>query len=46
MNIAKNIYGADIGSLKGKTTRNRPIPVNNDLVEVPLEIIEQNYELI
>ena len=46
MNFSEKIYGANIGALKGKTTRNRPTPVKNDLAEVPPELIEQHRELI
>jgi hypothetical protein len=37
--IAENIFGADIGSIKGKTTRRKPAPVVNDYVEIPNELI-------
>ena len=46
INIAEKIFGADIGALKGKTTRRRPTPVKDDLVEVPPELIEQHHDLI
>ena len=46
MNIVKCFYDAYIGALKEKTTRNIPTPVKNDLVEVPLKLIEQHCELI
>ena len=46
VNFSEKIYGANIGALKGKTTRNRPTPVKNDLAEVPPELIEQHRELI
>ena len=46
VNIAKKIYGLDIGALKGKTTRNKPTPVKNYLFEVLPKLIEQSRELI
>ena len=46
VNIAKKIYGPDIGALKGKTTRNKPTPVKNYLLEVSSKIIEQHCELM
>ena len=35
INIAKNIFGKDVSTLKGKTTRRKPNIVVNDYVEVP-----------
>ena len=44
-NLAEKIYGPDVGTLKGKSTRQRPNPVINDLVEIPPEILEPHHEL-
>ena len=38
INIAENIFGKDISTLKGKTTRTKPIPVVKDLIAIPTEI--------
>ena len=35
LNFAINIYGPDIGTIKGKTTRKKPLLVVNNLVELP-----------
>ena len=35
INIAEKVYGPDIGSLKGKTTRIKPKPVVRDYIEIP-----------
>ena len=43
--IAEQIYGMDIGTLKGKTTRHKPVPVTTDLIEVPPEIKEQHADI-
>jgi len=45
VNLAEKIFGADIGALKGKTTRRRPTPVKTDLVEIPPELIKQHHDL-
>ena len=37
--IAEKIFGPDIGTLKGKTTRRAPAPVVDDYIEIPDELI-------
>ena len=39
INIAKKIYGKDIGSLKGKLKRQKPIPVISEIIEIPKELM-------
>ena len=36
--MVEKIYGPDIGTLKGKTTRRSPGPVRKDYIEIPPEI--------
>ena len=38
--IAKNIYGPNIHSLKGKTLRRQPTPVVKDYITVPPEVLK------
>jgi hypothetical protein len=45
VNIAEKIFGGDIGTLKGKSTRCRPTPIRDDLVEIPPEVLEQHQDL-
>jgi hypothetical protein len=39
IDIAETIFGPDIGVLKGKTTRQRPIHVVADYVDIPEELL-------
>jgi hypothetical protein len=45
VNIAEKMFGGDIGALKDKSTRSRPTPVKDDLVEIPPELLEQHQDL-
>jgi hypothetical protein len=45
VNIAEKIFGGDIGTLKGKSTRRRPTPLKEDLVEIPPELLDQHQDL-
>ena len=44
--IAENISGPDIGSLKGKTARHAPTPLDPSLVDIPPHIMNHYREVV
>jgi hypothetical protein len=45
VNIAEKIFGVDMSSLKGKSTRRKSTLVREDTVEIPEELIANNREI-
>jgi hypothetical protein len=47
IDLAEKIYGKDVASIKGKTTRQKPTPVIQNMVEIPPELkdAQQNVDL-
>jgi hypothetical protein len=45
VNIAEKIFGADMSSLKGKSTRRKSTPVRDDTVKIPEELIANNRKI-
>jgi hypothetical protein len=44
-NISEKIFGPDMSSLKGKSTRRKPKPVRSNLIEIPKEIITKRHDI-
>jgi hypothetical protein len=45
VNISEKIFGPDMSSLKGKSTKNKPKLVRSYLIEIPKEIITKHHDI-
>jgi hypothetical protein len=45
VNISEKIFGPDMSSLKGKSTRRKPKPVRSNLIEITKEIITKHHDI-
>jgi hypothetical protein len=45
VNIAKKIFGLDISSFKGNTSHRRPVPVIEDYIKIPRELIAAQHSI-
>jgi hypothetical protein len=45
VNIAEKIFGADMSSLKGKSTHRKSTPVREDIVKIQEKLIANNHEI-
>ena len=39
VNLAKEAFDHDVGSIKGKTARTKLTPITNNLIEIPSELL-------
>ena len=46
INLTERIFSLDVGSKKGETTRTKPKPVVNNIIEIPKEILRINYNIV
>ncbi len=45
VDIAQKIFGPNIATLKGKTTRCTPVPIIEDRIKIPRELITTQYAI-
>jgi hypothetical protein len=45
VNISEKIFGPDMSSLKGKSTRGEPKPVRSDFIEIPKKRITKHHDI-
>jgi hypothetical protein len=46
VNLAVKAFGLDVGGIKVKTTRRRPTPVSNNIIEIPDELSEVQRDVV
>ena len=46
INLAEKAFGPDVGSLKGKITRSRPLPAQSNVIEIPTELLRINEDIV
>ena len=40
------MFGRDLGYLKGRTTRRKPLPILSDTVEIPKELYQKQQDIV
>jgi hypothetical protein len=46
VNLAIKSYGPDMGAIKGKTTRTKPIPVTSNLIKLSDKLVRMNKDVV
>jgi hypothetical protein len=46
VNLAVKAFGPDVCDIKDKTTRRRPTPVSNNIIEIPDELLEAQRDVV
>ena len=46
INLAEKAFGPDVGSMKGKTARSRPLPAQSNLIDIPHELLRINEDIV
>ena len=45
VDLAEKAFGPDLGAVKGKTTRQRPNPIDDHSIEIPEELLSLHKEI-
>jgi hypothetical protein len=45
VDLAEHIFGLDVGTVKGKTTRPKPLPIIDEHIEIPEELISVKEDI-
>jgi hypothetical protein len=45
VDLAEHIFGPDVGTVKGKMTRRKPLPIIDEHIEIPEELISVQEDI-
>eukprot|EP00957_Ditylum_brightwellii_P178563 13601742-Ditylum_brightwellii.AAC.1 len=46
VNLDIKVYGPDMGAIKGKTTRTKPIPITSNLIKLSDKLVRMNKDVV